>query len=332
LRSFSRLAHPNIVTLLATYQLKEHYHLIFPYADGTLRSYWQRAEDPKLVQHRNIVLWMVAQCKGLADALYAIHNFKTRIENTNGSSGSTAKWEKGEEKFGRHGDIKPENILCFKDEESGGPVLQIADFGLGRFHRRDSRSNVDPASIAGTPTYMPPELDLHLPVSRAYDIWSLGCLYLEFITWYVHGWQGVENFEHARSVDIGGTRDSKFYTILGHKPSNRRSAILRPSVTQWIEELRANPSSASGIKDFLTLVQYSLLVPDPKQRMRAKDIVARLSKMLELSQSDPGYTSSTGQLQKSNNSDPTHDPRKDLRTTQARSRKKHKHQHQHRSI
>jgi hypothetical protein len=120
-------------------------------------------------------------------------------------------------------------------------------------------------------------------------------------------------------VDSGGTRDFKFYTILGHKPSNRRSAVLRPSVTQWIEQLRENSSSTPYIKDFLTLVQYSLLVPDPKHRMRAKDIVAELSKMLERSRSDPGYISLRGQCHNSKNSDPTdHSRKRHLGTTQGR--------------
>ncbi|KAH8767564.1 kinase-like domain-containing protein, partial [Hyaloscypha finlandica] len=296
LKAFNFRTSSHLVKLLATYTFKEHYHFIFPWADGTLRSYWQRVREPRLVpDQEEYVSWMAKQCKGIADAIFTIHEYKTATDNTDDSPESSAKLEDGVEWYGRHGDLKPENILWFKDQESGDSEattngrLAIADFGLTRFHKEESRSNVDPASIAGSPTYRPPECDLRLPVSRAYDIWSLGCVYLEFITWYIHGWQGVENFERARSVDIGGTRDFKFYTILGYKHSNRRSAVLRPSVTQWIEQLRENPSSTSYIKDFLTLVQYSLLVPDPKHRMRAKDIVAELSKMLERSRSDSGY-------------------------------------------
>jgi len=337
LKALNLRTNSHLVKLLATYTFKEHYHLIFPYADGTLRSYWQQLKEPRLVpDQEKIAMWVAKQCKGIADALCTIHEYKTATDNTDDSPESSANLEDRDRQYGRHGDIKPENILWFKDEESGDSEatttngrLVIADFGLTRFHKEHSRSNVDPASVAGSPTYRPPECDLRLPVSRAYDIWSLGCLYLEFITWLVYGWKGIENFERARS---GGTRDFKFYTILGYKISNRRSAVLRPSVTQWIEQLREHPSSTSYIKDFLTLVQYSLLVPNPKHRMHAKDVFAALSKMLERSRSDPGYISLRGQCHNSKNSDPTDDPlKRRLCITEVRNPER-KEQRQHRSI
>lgn len=64
-------------------------------------------------------------------------------------------------------------------------ILVIADFGLMAFHRGQSRSLVPGAKLHGTPTYAPPEWQLNYQVSRSYDIWSLGCVYLEFITWLV---------------------------------------------------------------------------------------------------------------------------------------------------
>lgn len=64
-------------------------------------------------------------------------------------------------------------------------ILVIADFGLMAFHRCQSRSLVPGAKLHGTPAYAPPEWQLNYQISRSYDIWSLGCVYLEFITWIV---------------------------------------------------------------------------------------------------------------------------------------------------
>lgn len=61
--------------------------------------------------------------------------------------------------------------------------LQIADYGLARFHERELRSEVDFIKAYGPLTYGPPESKLRKHVSRAYDIWSPGCILLEFITW-----------------------------------------------------------------------------------------------------------------------------------------------------
>jgi serine/threonine protein kinase len=312
----------HIVKLLGSFTSKGYHHLIFPHADDTLQSYWQRVEKPWLDPDQwKTVLWVAQQCKAIADGLSAIHDYKT------------------DNLYGRHGDIKPANILWFRDEDSGDPdttggVLKISDFGLARFHKLESRSKVDPASISGSPTYMPPECELHSPVSKAYDIWSLGCLYLEFITWLVCGWEGVEEFAHVRSVKIGvgDLLDDKFYTVLGYKVNKARSAVLRPSVTRWIEKLRKDPLSTPSIIDFLKLVQDSLLVPDPQHRMGAKDIVGVLSKMLERARFDPGYISTVHHRHTSRANDPTDDPRKrPLRTVRVRTRER-KETHQNRSI
>lgn len=141
--------------------------------------------------------------------------------------------EKKEELYGRHGDIKPENILWFRkcpetEEQDANGILQIADFGLGRFHGRDSRSKVHPDSIQTSPTYEPPECKLHRPVSRAYDIWSLGCLYLEFITWLLLGSAEIETFSEGRgkqsiSTDIN---DDSFFTIVRDE-NNKPNAVVR---------------------------------------------------------------------------------------------------------
>ena len=101
----------------------------------------------------------------------------------------------------------------------GPGILQIADFGLGRFHGRASRSQVDPRTIASTPTYEPPDIALNLKVSRAYDIWSLGCLYLEYITWRLGGYKLLTAFGNARlTTNEDGAIYDKFYALKDNDP------------------------------------------------------------------------------------------------------------------
>jgi hypothetical protein len=45
--------------------------------------------------------------------------------------------------------------------------------------------------------YLPPEA--HVPVTNAfigtsYDVWGLGCIFLEFVTWLLGGWDTVDGF------------------------------------------------------------------------------------------------------------------------------------------
>ena len=68
-----------------------------------------------------------------------------------------------------------------------GGVIQLADFGISGFHHTNTRSNL--RLDGNTKTYRAPESELEdgQKVSRSIDIWSLGCVFLEFITWVVLG-------------------------------------------------------------------------------------------------------------------------------------------------
>lgn len=132
---------------------------------------------------------------GIAGALSQLHDFApsdpTPLVINGTPQSQTIDTESrpthGLGKYGRHGDIKPDNILWFKNipgsNYGASGILRIADFGLGRFHGRESRSNDPAGNNPASPTYKPPECKLGKFISRAYDIWSLGGLYLEFITW-----------------------------------------------------------------------------------------------------------------------------------------------------
>jgi serine/threonine protein kinase len=71
-----------------------------------------------------------------------------------------------------HNDLKPANILCKKDKD-GSLSFVVTDFGLATFEQTASNK-------PGTPEYLHPEYPA--PVTRAVDIWSLGCIIHEVIT------------------------------------------------------------------------------------------------------------------------------------------------------
>lgn len=177
----------------------------------------------------------------------------------------------GEELFGRHGDLKPENILWYKDSNSRG-ILQIADLGLGRFHRMESRSNQDPLRIEGSPTYMPPELPLGELISRAYDIWSLGCVFLEFMTWILLGPKGLLQFREARTAKAhNGITDDTFYMLFDSGPGYR-SGEVREGVRNWITNLHQCNTSSKMVRDVLDLVEKQMLQVKMGDRISARKL------------------------------------------------------------
>jgi serine/threonine protein kinase len=173
LRTFKQKRHPNLVKLLATFRHEGKYHLLLPYADSNLRQYWQNNPTPNFSS--TTVLWVLQQFKSLASGLHTMHEYRLTQESidsigshgarsrTMRSTGSQATREPDDiRRYARHGDIKPENILWFRNEDEASfdcdeGALVIADFGLTDLHRRVTRSHI-PVLGTGTPTYEPPEV------------------------------------------------------------------------------------------------------------------------------------------------------------------------------
>lgn len=296
--------HPHLVRLLITFKLKGRFYLLYPYAQYNLREYWKTHARPV---SRHAYLWSLQQICGLASALIQIHKFSTEPTSTEDAVESAIVnpkisrerpslnvrlvVDRSEAFFGRHGDLKPENILWFDDLEGVDPlgILQITDFGVGRFHRLESGSKKDPAKINGSSSYTPPELILDKLVSRAYDIWSLGCLFLEFITWIIDGYDGLERFALARrATAFDGIVDDTYYTLFVTSTGQRRVEV-REGVTNWIRGLRSNQRCSRMIIALLDLVQDRMLQVDSGDRIHADGLDVLLHEVLERAKKDNGY-------------------------------------------
>ncbi|RYP66629.1 hypothetical protein DL771_007698 [Monosporascus sp. 5C6A] len=225
----------HIVPLLATFEHKNSYHLIFPWANANLRRYWAMFPNPWT--DKGYGLWVARQCKGMAQGLSIIHeppneqsddySYEYALEPNRGREPERNK------AYGRHGDIKPENILWFRDDPSSGlGILEIADFGLTRFHQKQSRSNISPVGMGNSPTYRAPEFDMPDGLlSRSYDIWALGCLYLEFITWYFLGSDGVTQFSTSRETKCNDlSADDCYFELSGSRETSNICSKVKPSV------------------------------------------------------------------------------------------------------
>lgn len=105
--------------------------------------------------------------------------------------------------FGTHGDINPGNILWFQEgkELSGNltGTLKISDFGQAELTTAASKTMAH--EVANTLTYRPPECDLLAArVRPTYDIWCLGCVYLELLTWQLGGNELIYDFAQRRAM------------------------------------------------------------------------------------------------------------------------------------
>jgi serine/threonine protein kinase len=216
----------HLIKLLATYYHQGHYHLIFPWADGSnLREYWEATDIPEHKYEK--LLWIAQQVAGLTEALKKLHNNEFGVNLEPG----VINVPTSDMITGRHGDIKPANILVFYTKD--GIVLKLSDFGLTRFHRMVTEHQLY-LKVDGSKTYRGPEVDLRKGVDRLYDMWALGCVFLEFISWYMLGFKaGVEDFSQLRVKNHDGPSkipEDSFFNVATDDNGSEFGACLKRCV------------------------------------------------------------------------------------------------------
>ncbi|KAJ4416337.1 hypothetical protein N0V85_002319 [Neurospora sp. IMI 360204] len=271
----------HLIKLLTTFSVEEEgrktFYLVFPWAEGTLWDYWERNKLKDKHDRLTRTPWMAREIYEIARALQCVHNERRQhLKHYPGLSSGK------DELYGRHGDIKAENILYF----SGDNTLVISDFGLGRLQTKYSRSNNNPKALEKSATYRAPEFDLtDGRISRASDVFSLGCMYLEFVTWYLKGYDAVSDEfpEYRMEKDATwGFESDTFFTIENGKP------IIKPKVQQWIEMLRKHKDASAYTDQFLDTIE-KMLAPASEGRIKISKLTQQLDLFRETCERDPSY-------------------------------------------
>jgi serine/threonine protein kinase len=233
--------------------------MILPLADENLRQYWAHARSSSLEHHQ-----FLKQMADLATALSYLHNDLVTQDS--------------KPLAGYHMDLKPENILVEFDSSSCLYRLRISDFGSSKIRPKESSQELPPHPGLGT--YEPPECQMELPISQAYDIWSLGCIYLECTAWLIKGSGAIDAFAEDRlnDVEIAGNvfKDDYFFTLEFDEFSNPIQAITRPAVIKWVRDLQGDPKCSDGIAQLLLVISNGLLQVERSKRIKAEWLHQRL--------------------------------------------------------
>ncbi|EXF75138.1 protein kinase domain-containing protein [Colletotrichum fioriniae PJ7] len=264
----------HIAQSLATFSQGEKSYILSLWArGGDLDNFWQTHDG--VTRDSKLALWSLEQMLGLVRALYALHE------------------ELGDAVNCRHGDLKPANILHFTSgkEEDTLSILKITDFGISRIHQEATFDRLGKPTITGatSPSYEAPEAVAPKAArSRKYDIWSIGCIFLEFIMWLVQDWNAVQSFASARnstSVQVGGATPSHFYKI------DKDDVIVHPEVSKIINTLGRMPQSApnTALGRLLSIIKDDLIKIDSADRTNAEGLCKRLDAIVSKAKSDPAY-------------------------------------------
>ncbi|KAH0431014.1 hypothetical protein CcaCcLH18_07428 [Colletotrichum camelliae] len=227
---------PNLIKPIAAYEFKGDKYLLFPWAEGgSLSNCWRCWKagplDPDGME------WIINQFRGIFLALGQLHDSNCR-----------------------HGDLKPDNILWFKDARNKGE-LQIADLGLATFHQLDADTRkreelvIQTTTPTGTRRYQAPETDgeqyhrSNPPRSRSYDMWSMGCVMFELLIWLAYGNDDVETFQRS-TPDFFWERVSSSTTLPKIKYRNVTKA---PTRLIDVGELCLVSSNSVSVSDYVAL-------------------------------------------------------------------------------
>ena len=270
----------HIVNLLASFTWQEIGYLILPPAKTDLWNFWLigSSSSQLTLSPSSAEKWTLIQLHGLGSALSTIH---TKLSTDNGIP-----------VFGLHGDIKATNVLLFPSSSYYGPgpgVLQLGDMGSSAlFSSLSAASQIPPSGSSGT--HSPPESILETPYSQALDIWSMGCLILEYLIWLLKGPQGLESFIEERtqvSYPFGLRFTNDFFFKL--EPSEDKSdskeqdsrpmvTALNPGVISCIAKLRDECTPV--LRQLLEIVEGDLLQIDQTKRISAEALEDKLQQLL----------------------------------------------------
>ncbi|OTA87085.1 hypothetical protein M434DRAFT_375966 [Hypoxylon sp. CO27-5] len=157
LREIHNLKHAHLIEPIAAFENGAHLCVLFPWCDGgNLVNYWKQSnENP----NNELISWTLLQMSGLCECLAWLSELNFR-----------------------HGDLKPENIL----HKGGRENFLIADVGISKVHseiteRRYGGTSTEQASLRYAPPEYTANKDNHMPLSRDFDVWSMGVLLLEWL-------------------------------------------------------------------------------------------------------------------------------------------------------
>ncbi|KAI0871058.1 hypothetical protein GGS24DRAFT_492545 [Hypoxylon argillaceum] len=226
---------------------KTKHSFLFPWAEyGNLRDFWNQQTPSR---DRKYFVNAFRQLTCLASALDDLSD-----------------------KNIRHGDLKPENIVCFRTD-NGLPVgdsedmvrLVIIDVGISKKHHNDTSDRRATETKVSTRRYAAPELETKTEKerSRRADVWSLGCIFLEFVIWLLYGNDELKHF--TKHFDEG-SGNMKFFVIDSEhlQTPQMKTAIRHPEVGKTIAKITADPRcpSGTGIRRLVDLISDRLLAVD----------------------------------------------------------------------
>lgn len=278
----------NILENFGSIQIGDTYSLFMPLAICDLKAYMTSRDFHPMVPGTTGAKADLVRCaEGLADGLKFLHSEMDGI-------------------VCYHMDLKPDNILIFRDMRGGEDreIWKLSDFGMSKvkirrplgggqvkggerdfnrlFIKRGERPADPSMSLTlnrrGEGTYLAPEsISATRSMNTESDVWSLGCVISVLFAYLEGGSRGILDYSEARSHD-GYDR----FFLPGHFNHPRVHSGVREMHTKLIKQAKERSTAESdAIKAMLRYLEESVFVVDPQSRCTAKDVKDRLASTYE---------------------------------------------------
>ncbi|VUC30883.1 unnamed protein product [Clonostachys rosea] len=246
----------------ASYQIRNSYYLLYPRSEGGhLGNFWEQFPEGPLDPRR--VTWIIRQFVGICDALRELHDLNRR-----------------------HGGLRPDNIIWFPKAKGNG-ALRMTDLGHVILEKEAFRADPRADTVTLYPSeayrYEAPEADERSDSektrSRAYDVWSLGCVMLELLIWLVSGLEDLKLFQQQTK-----------HSFWKQSPNSaKQEHVLIPRVALWMKVIGQLPTLCPAYRALLNLIRKRLLVvpyhemptkPSPDLRASMEEVCSSMASLL----------------------------------------------------
>jgi NIMA (never in mitosis gene a)-related kinase len=219
----SKLDHPNIIKFFEFFESKtpqQTFNIVTEYADGGDLSEKIKEQNKTPFKESDILDYFTQICL----ALKHIHEKKII-----------------------HRDLKSGNVFLMK---SG--LVKLGDFGIAKTFK----STMEKAkTMVGTPYYLSPEIIQGKPYDNKSDIWSLGVLLYEMMTFKMPFEANTLPMLSMKIMRGNYTPPSSMYTK-DLREIVSKCLMVDPSRRPSIREILKMPIIQNRIKNFLTEVEY----------------------------------------------------------------------------
>lgn len=188
-----------------------------------------------------------------------------------------------------HMDLKPDNILIFRDQGNLVGIWRLADFGISVIREVSAtgseRGTMRTRAKRPQSTYQAPEIQKYfmLPstttIGRKSDVWSFGAMFCEVLAFAKGGSTMVAELDKTRSSDSYDT----FYSTKINSMLSPQSDVfeLRPDTRNWLAKLRSQSGPGTDYISCWSSAIEHILIVDPHDRHDAKTLVAIIEHIIE---------------------------------------------------